>query len=509
MAPFAESSSGQDDDLQFAEETEPDRGGSSPEDRWKLLIVDDEEAVHTMTKMVLSDYSFEGKGLIFLSAHSGEEARQLLRANKDAACILLDVVMETENSGLEVIHFIRDMEKNTDIRIILRTGQPGKAPEKKVILDYDINDYKEKTELTDQKLFTSITTALRSYMHLKKLQEQQEDITRKNRRLNEEVARRIVAESNLAKYNRSLEGMLEDKKNRLRKALDALKQSRQMLTRTEADTTIHGFSSKAALALDEPALAVGENLKTIEQYRHDLTRLLGQYEHLLRIINGHANLLAAETTRPAFEDVTAFRDQIGMDSILEHYPEIIRDSMNGIQHITETISDIRLFISINTSRPVDTDLNHLLRDILKSMECKDKPLIDIQTDFGLVPPVKINVQGMRKVFEAIINNACRAMGNAGIISVSTITDDGNGVIVTISDTGCGIPANDIDRLFKPFYRSGNTGDTPGMGLFFSRTMVNLHRGSIDVESTFGEGTTITIRLPGTGGSCLGAPAPEA
>ncbi|MBU1344711.1 MAG: response regulator [Proteobacteria bacterium] len=139
--------------------------------KFKLLIVDDEKEVHIMTKLVLSDYSYKGSTLEFLSAYSGDEAKELIKDNSDAACILLDVVMETKDAGLEVARFIREDEKNDKLRIILRTGQPGKAPEKEIILNYDINDYKEKTELTDQKLFTTITTALRSYLHLLDLDE--------------------------------------------------------------------------------------------------------------------------------------------------------------------------------------------------------------------------------------------------------------------------------------------------------------------------------------------------
>ena len=85
------------------------------------------------------------------------------------AVILLDVVMETEGAGLELVQFVRKELKNETVRIILRTGQPGQAPERRVVVDYDINDYKAKTELTADKLFTTLTAALRSYEQLLKL----------------------------------------------------------------------------------------------------------------------------------------------------------------------------------------------------------------------------------------------------------------------------------------------------------------------------------------------------
>jgi len=134
---------------------------------WKLLIVDDEEDVHSITRMVLEGFEFEGGRLEFLSAYSAEEGRKIMAATADVAVILLDVVMETSQAGLELASFVREELGNQLVRIILRTGQPGQAPERQVIIDYDINDYKSKSELTAQKLFTAVTTGLRSYRDLR------------------------------------------------------------------------------------------------------------------------------------------------------------------------------------------------------------------------------------------------------------------------------------------------------------------------------------------------------
>jgi len=135
--------------------------------KWKLIIADDEEEIHSVTKMVLRNYTFNGLKLEFLSAYSGEETKKIIKENPDTAIILLDVVMEKEDSGLDSVKWIREELKNNFVRIILRTGQPGQAPEKRVIREYDINDYKEKTELTDQKLFTTITSSIRTYRDIK------------------------------------------------------------------------------------------------------------------------------------------------------------------------------------------------------------------------------------------------------------------------------------------------------------------------------------------------------
>ena len=130
---------------------------------WKVLIVDDEPDIHTITKIALSNFNFENKNINFLNAYSAAEAKEVLSNEKDIALIYLDVVMETDDAGLLLAKWIRADLKNEFVRIILRTGQPGQAPERDVILNYDINDYKEKTSLSSDKLFTSTLAGLRGY----------------------------------------------------------------------------------------------------------------------------------------------------------------------------------------------------------------------------------------------------------------------------------------------------------------------------------------------------------
>ncbi|HET7679536.1 MAG TPA: DUF3369 domain-containing protein [Xanthobacteraceae bacterium] len=138
---------------------------------WKVAIVDDDASVHDGTRLALSDYVLNGQGLELLSAYSAAEGRQLLAAHPDVAVLLLDVIMETDDAGLSLIDYVRTTLNRESLRIILRTGQPGQAPERRVIVDYDINDYKAKNELTADRLFTSLTAALRSYQQLQRMVE--------------------------------------------------------------------------------------------------------------------------------------------------------------------------------------------------------------------------------------------------------------------------------------------------------------------------------------------------
>jgi len=146
--------------------------------RWKVAIIDDDPAVHSGTKYALSDYELAGQRLDLYSAFSAAEGRTLLGAHPDMAVVLLDVVMESDDAGLDLVEHIRKDLRNDTVRIILRTGQPGQAPERQVIVDYDINDYKAKTELTGDKLFTSLTAAIRSHQQLMHLVEMRRGLER-------------------------------------------------------------------------------------------------------------------------------------------------------------------------------------------------------------------------------------------------------------------------------------------------------------------------------------------
>ena len=151
----------------FADDVEEvSSSGSVP---WKILIVDDDPDVHSTTKLALKGFSVDGCPLTFVDAYSAAEAFDQLKQNKDFSVALVDVVMESDISGLNLVQDIRKKLNNHNVRLILRTGQPGYAPESETIRLYDINDYKTKSELTSVRLLTSIAITIRSYSQIKQL----------------------------------------------------------------------------------------------------------------------------------------------------------------------------------------------------------------------------------------------------------------------------------------------------------------------------------------------------
>lgn len=217
-----------EEDLLFLDEQ--DDLSEQPPSTWKVLVVDDETQVHDVTRLALKNFQFEDRSLEILSAYSGQEAQTVLEEHPDTAVLLLDVVMETNHAGLELVRYVRENLNNLSVRIILRTGQPGEAPETSVISGYDINDYKTKTELTQQKLFSTLVTAIRSYRDILSVEDGRQEIAAlndklknfnrtleesvrlrtqeleaKNRQLEEEIQARLEAEKELQAMNDALD----------------------------------------------------------------------------------------------------------------------------------------------------------------------------------------------------------------------------------------------------------------------------------------------------------------
>jgi response regulator RpfG family c-di-GMP phosphodiesterase len=207
---------------------------------WKVLLVDDEPDIHDITKLTLTRFRLDGLALTFLHAYSGAEAKEVLAREKDIALVFLDVVMEREDSGLEVARWLRQDLGNQFTRIVLRTGQPGQAPEERVIVDYDINDYKEKTELDRTKLFTTTFAALRAYRDIMKV----EDARRTQQNYREGLERVIAASGHLFRQ-RSLKDFAS---GLLQQVVALLQLEQSMLLRVAGASVITGESRYEVLA---------------------------------------------------------------------------------------------------------------------------------------------------------------------------------------------------------------------------------------------------------------------
>ncbi|HVT35168.1 MAG TPA: histidine kinase dimerization/phospho-acceptor domain-containing protein, partial [Nevskiaceae bacterium] len=217
------------------------RASSAPDaPPWLVLVVDDDAEVHAVTRLALSAFEFAGRPVRILEAHSAAEARTRLAQHTDIALILLDVVMETEHAGLDLVRYIRDELKNSIVRIVLRTGQPGQAPPLDVVVRYEIDDYRSKTEMTFERLNISTLTALRAYRLLQQMEQRQRELAQSNQDL-ERFA--YVASHDLQAPLRSVAGFAQILQKRYTMALDS--EGRELL-----DFVMRGTSDMQALIND-------------------------------------------------------------------------------------------------------------------------------------------------------------------------------------------------------------------------------------------------------------------
>ncbi len=255
---------------------------------WKVLLVDDEPDIHDITKLTLSRFRLDGRALTFLHAYSGAEAKEVLARETDIALVFLDVVMEKEDSGLEVARWMRQDQDNQFSRIVLRTGQPGQAPEERVIVNYDINDYKEKTELDRTKLFTTTFAALRAYRDIMKVEE-----ARRAQANYREGLERVIAASAHIFQQRNLKDFAS---GLLQQVVALLRLEQSMLLRLAGASVITGEAEYEILAQigDIGSEVIGpELIAQLDDARHNrISRLHGDtYVGYFPNSSGKASLL--------------------------------------------------------------------------------------------------------------------------------------------------------------------------------------------------------------------------
>jgi signal transduction histidine kinase len=247
--------------IDFADE--PSTVLARNEDSWKLLIVDDEKDIHDITKLSLKSLKYKNKPISFVSAYSGKEAIEFLSQDSDFAIVLLDIRMETNDAGLDVARYIRQVLRDSITRIIIRTGQPGDIPEHEIIDAYDINDFKSKTDLTVDKLFSSIRTAIAQYDHINQLSH-----------LNADLEKRIEKALKIQQQQQETL-LLQNRASQMGELLNMLAhQWRQPLSRISAVAS----QLKLSLALgDIDADAFNKQVDGIETYTNELSNTIDEF----------------------------------------------------------------------------------------------------------------------------------------------------------------------------------------------------------------------------------------
>lgn len=400
---------------------------------WKLLICDDDRSVHVVTKLALDGFKFAGKELEIISAFSGAEGIKMIEQHPDIALILQDVIMETNDAGLQAIKHIREVLKNRLVRIILRTGQPAEFPESSIILNYDINDYKSKTELTEQKLFTTVVSSLRAYSTMLGLVESQQKLTLLNMQLQD--------------FNQNLEQIVKERTIELeiaREAADSANKAKsQFLTNMshELRTPLNAILGYAqVLKTNDDQIKLQKGLDIIQRSGN----------HLLALINDILDLSKIEAGKLE----------------LDYEPFHLDGLLNGL---------------------IDTF----------KVQANKQGVEIIYKSIGQIPKLVYgDAKRLRQVLFNLMGNAIKFTKN-GMVSLVAQSSSSNKIRFDIIDNGVGIASENLSKIFESFEQVGTPVDMQsgtGLGLSISKKLVAIMGGELNVASTLGKGSNFWLEI---------------
>ena len=523
---------------------------------WKVLIVDDEIDIHEMTKLGLEDFRFANRNLKIFQAMSGIEAREILKAEPDIAVALIDVVMETNDAGLQLVNYIRNELKYSTIRLIIRTGQPGMAPEREVIERYDIDDYKNKTELRDDKLYTTMRMSLKSYRDLITLNSNRQAL----RTILEAVPEFHHAQSLHQFFNgvlNQLIGLCNLGKNSLISTVhNGLVITADDQYHTTIQSTIGQFASEEVekirqicvnqivgkidnevLPTDALLLPLEINHKPIgfvylENAQHlseddlDLIKIMAhqctsalETLHMLDVAeNARKEAELANKAKSQFlanmshELRTPLNAIIGYSEMLQETAEDLKidDFIEDLlkirgsgKHLLELINDVLDLSKIEAGKMdlcLETfELNIVLNEIIaeiKPLANKNSNTITVEFDKQL-GNICTDITKLRQMLLNLMSNAVKFTNN-GQIHLKVEYKDKQ-IIFYIMDNGIGMTVEQQKKVFTYFTQADSLmtrryGGT-GLGLAIAQKFAKILGGTLRVESEFRHGSTFILSLP--------------
>jgi len=277
---------------------------------------------------------------------------------------------------------------------------------------------------------------------------------------------------------------------RRKQAEKALRESQHQLMHSEKMASIGQLAAGVAHEINNPVGFVMNNLATLREYVAVFKRLLNEYDGLAA---------AAQTGKVAEQEQTLRRiDEIrraeDLPYILGDVDQLLSESTEGTERVRDIVQSLKSFAHVDEAHLEEADLNEAIEDTLKIVWNELKYKCHLHKRLGQIPLIRCNVGQLNHVFMNLLVNAAQAIPEHGEITIETEAVGGH-VEVRVSDTGVGIPAENIPRLFDPFFTTKEVGKGTGLGLSISLGIVQKHNGTIDVASEVGKGTTFTVRLP--------------
>ncbi len=288
---------------------------------------------------------------------------------------------------------------------------------------------------------------------------------------------------------------LQKSHNNSEKILRELKATQRQMLQSEKMASIGKLAAGVAHEINNPTGFVSSNLHSLRGYHKDIRELIDRYRSLVSELKetmgvGQDGACVSEK----LDHIAALEKKVDIDFILDDTPNLLKESIEGTERITKIVTDLKNFAHPGEDKPRLADINQGLESTLNVVWNELKYKAKVIKEFGKVPQVKCYPQQLNQVFINLLVNAAQAIEKEGEIKVATRTLDGK-VEIAISDTGTGIPEESLPRIFDPFFTTKEVGKGTGLGLNVAYNIIKKHKGTIDVKSQLGKGTTFIISIP--------------
>lgn len=285
---------------------------------------------------------------------------------------------------------------------------------------------------------------------------------------------------------KEMEAVLLKEREEQQNLIKELQKARGQVLQNEKMAAIGQLSAGVAHEINNPVGYINSNLSSLNRYIEDLVDLIQLYQ------------IAEDTLEEKYPElrilIQSIRKRIDLEFIKEDIRDLVKESQEGANRVKRIVQDLKDFSHVDESEWQWADLHKGLESTLNIVHNEIKYKAIVKKEFGTLPQVECLASQLNQVFMNMLVNAAHAIEEQGVITLRTGQKDEE-VWVEISDTGKGIPKEEITRIFDPFFTSKPVGVGTGLGLSLSYSIVNKHKGRIEVESEVGKGTRFTVWLP--------------
>jgi two-component system NtrC family sensor kinase len=270
----------------------------------------------------------------------------------------------------------------------------------------------------------------------------------------------------------------------LEKAYSDLKATQAKVVQQEKMASIGQLAAGVAHEINNPMGFISSNLGTLEKY-------LGR---LNDFIQAQAELIEMVTDEGASAGLREKRKALKLDYILEDGKELIKESQDGAERVRTIVKNLKSFSRVDEAECKHADINECIVSTINIVWNELKYKASLIKELGDIPLTKCYPQQINQVIMNLLVNAAHAIEKQGEITVRTWHDN-DSIFASVSDTGCGMPPEVVNRIFEPFYTTKEVGKGTGLGLSITYDIIKAHKGEITVDSEPGKGTTFTVQLP--------------